>query len=124
MMYTYFNTVTSGTTPAPTLGDGTRSIVVRKIIIGNPVSGATFTLFNIFNALSNNTTQIAFNLTLPTFSTTNTNAVFPIVIDFRASSGVGGGSIEEDGLNFQSGGSVALSTTLQVTILWDYAEGN
>lgn len=121
MMYTYFNTTTSGTTPASVIGDGVRSIVVRKIIVGNPLAG-TLTLFNIGNALANNTTQIAFLLTFPTFSTTNVNSQFPVQIDLRSNEAAGG-SVGEDGLVFQSGGCISISAAMQVTVLWDYAEG-
>jgi len=122
MQTTYFNTVTSGTTPAPQLNTDGRAIVVRKILIGNPTSGGTVTLFNIGNALSNNTTQIAVNITYPSFSTTNINDG-PDMYDFRAQNS-GSGSTEEDGVPCSSGGSVAISGTMQVTVFWDYAEGN
>ena len=125
MNFTYFNTATSSTTPAPAFNQGQAgNIVIRKIIVGNPVSGGTLIVFNDGNALSNNTTNIAFNLTLPTFSTTNINSAVPLVIDFRGSSEAGGGSVEADGLQLTGGGSMAISTTMQVTVLWDLAEGN
>lgn len=122
MQSTYFNTATSGTTPAVAINaaNPTAPIVVRKIIIGNPTGSATLVLFNIGNALSNNTTQIAYNKTFPA----TLSNVPETVIDFRASSQAGGGSAEEDGLFCQTGGSLAISTGLQVTVLWDSPEGN
>lgn len=125
MQTTYFNTTTSGTTPAPVIGDssGTRPVVIRKIIIGNPISSGNLTIFNIGNALSNNTTQIAAKITYPAFSTTNLNDG-PDVYDFRASSGSGGGSVESDGLICSTGGCIVIDQTMQVTVFWDYAEGN
>ena len=72
MYSTYVNSTTSGTTPATVINTDARTIVVKKILVGAPASAATLTLFNINNALANNTTQIAFGLTYPTFSTTST----------------------------------------------------
>lgn len=122
MQSTYFNTTTSSTTPAPTLNGGNGPIVIRKIIIGNPVSAGNLTLFNIGNALSNNTTQIALKSTFPSFSTTNINENFPVVIDLRSSSAQGG-SVENDGLQCPQGASLVIDQTMQVTVLWDIAEG-
>lgn len=124
MQSTYITTTSAGTTPAQAIsGDATRAIVVRKILVGLPVSAATLTVFNIGNALSNNTTQIAFGMTMPTFAASAVNPGM-YTIDFRASSGAGGGSVEEDGLICQTGGSLAISSNMQITVLWDYAEGN
>ena len=125
MQVSYFNSITSGTTPAPTIGDASqsRSIVIRKILIGNPASGGILTLFNIGNALSNNTTQIIAQITYPSFSTSAINDG-PNVYDFRASSDSGGGSVEEDGIPCATGASIVLSAAMQVTVFWDYAEGN
>jgi hypothetical protein len=121
MQYTYVNTTTSGTTPATVINSQGGSIVVRKLIIGNPLAG-TITLFNEGNALANNTTNIASLITLPTFSTTNINGTFPIVVDYRTATGEGG-STEADGLTLVSGGTVSISAQVQLTILWDYSQG-
>lgn len=121
MQTLYVNTTTSGTTPATVINSDGRAIVVRKIFVGAPASGATLTLFNENNALANNTTQIAFGLTYPTFSSTNPNSV-PTVVDFRAVSGQGG-STEDDGIFCPAGGSISISSAMQVSVLWDYAQG-
>lgn len=121
MQTTYVNTTTSGTTPATVLNTDGRAIVIRKLIVGNPVSGGNIVLFNENNALSNNTTQIAVKLTYPSFSTTNINDG-PDVYDFRTNAAQGG-SVEADGIFCQTGGSLAIDQTMQVTVFWDYAQG-
>ncbi len=121
MQATFFNTTTSSTTPAPTLNGGNGPIVIRKIIVGNPVTAGNLTVFSTGNALSNNTTNIALKLTYPSFSTTNINDG-PDVYDFRASSSQGG-SVESDGLQFPQGASLVIDQTMQVTVLWDISEG-
>ena len=67
--------------------------------------------------MANDTTTIAFKLTLPTFSTTNVNSVQPLVIDFCV---LGNAGTAEDGLALGNGGSIVLDQTMQVTALWDY----
>lgn len=121
MQSTYFNTATSGTTPAPQINTDSRPIVIRKILVGNPVTAGNITIFNIGNALSNNTTQIAAKVTYPSFSTTNINDG-PDFYDFRTSSSQGG-SIGDDGLFCASGGCIVIDQAMQVTVFWDYAEG-
>lgn len=79
-------------------------------------------MFNIGNALSNNTTQVAYKQTFPSFSATNVNGVNPVVIDFRTSSSQGG-TIGDDGLFCASGACLVIDQVMQVTVLWDYAEG-
>lgn len=118
---TYVNTTTTSTTPA-TVISSSGPVVVRKIIVGNPVSGGNVTLFSEGNALSNNTTQIAYKHTFPTFSATNTNGTTPVVVDFRGSASQGG-SVADDGIFCQSGASIAIDQTMQVTVLWDIAQG-
>lgn len=120
MQATYVNTTTTSTTPA-TVISASGPVVIRKIIVGNPVTAGNITLFNEGNALSNNTTQIAYKHTFPSFSATNTNGVTPIVVDFRSASQQGG-SVTEDGIFCQSGASIAIDQTMQVTVLWDIAE--
>ena len=121
MQFTYFNTTTSGTTPAPVINSDGRAIVIRKVLVGNPVSSGNLTIFSENNALSNNTTQIAAKITYPSFSTTNINDG-PDVYDFRTISNTGG-SVEDDGLFCQTGGSIVIDQTMQVTVFWDYAQG-
>jgi hypothetical protein len=117
MQAKYVNSTTTSTTPA-TVIDASQPVVIRKIIVGNPVSAGNITVFTEGNALSNNTTQIGYKHTFPSFSTTNVN-VTPVVIDFRANST--GGSAD-DGLFCQTGASIAIDQTMQLTVFWDYAQ--
>lgn len=117
MQTTYLNATTSGTTPATVL-QATGPIVIRKILVGNPVNSGNITLFNEGNALSNNTTQIAFKNTY----TSSVSETSVRMFDFRASSSQGG-SIETDGIFCQNGASIAIDQTMQVTVLWDVSEG-
>lgn len=121
--YTNTSTALTGANTAQNINTDSRSIVVRKIIVGNPVSGGNIVLFNAPSQVANATTTIAYKHTFPTFSTTNTNGVTPVVVDFRAAS-TGAGSAEEDGIICANGGAIATDQTMQVTVLWDYAEGN
>lgn len=120
MQTTYVNATTTGTTPA-TVISSTGPVVIRKILVGNPVTAGNIVLFNIGNALSNNTTQIATKITFPSFSTTNINSG-PTMYDFRAVAATGG-STEDDGIFCQSGASIAIDQTMQVTVFWDVAQG-
>lgn len=86
------------------------------------MSAGNLTIFNIGNALSNNTTQVAAKISYPSFSTTNLNDG-PDIYDFRSASD-SGGSTEADGLQCASGSSIVIDQTMQVTIFWDYTEGN
>jgi hypothetical protein len=118
MNFVYLNTTTSGTTPASQLNTDGRAIVLKKLIIGNPVTAGNLTVHYTNVALANDTTTIAFKMTLPTFSTTNVNNTQPIVIDFTTGLNAGVG---ENGLSLSNGGSVVLDQAMQVTALFDYA---
>ena len=120
MQYSYLNTAQTGAVPATVLNPGGQAIVIRKILIGNPVASGTITLFNNGNALANNTTSIAYQ---KTFQGSFTSIQPETVIDFRAATNVGD-STEEDGLTLTAGGTIAISQTMQVTVMWDLAEGN
>ena len=122
MVVSYFNSTTSGTTPASVINTDGRSIVIRKILVGNPVSSGNLTIHNTNNALAQDTTTIAMKLTYPAFSTTNVNDG-PDTYDFRCANG-GSGSTEADGLVLGMGGSLVMDQTMQVTVFWDYTEGN
>ena len=115
MQFVYLNTTTSSTTPASVVS--TQSMVLKKLIIGNPVTAGNLTVHNTGNALANDTTTIAFKLTLPTFSTTNVNQTQPLVVDFCT---LGNAGVAEDGLSCASGCSIVIDQTMQVTALWDY----
>lgn len=118
MQFTYVNTTTTGTTPATVL-NATSPIVIRKILVGNPVVSGNITVFNEGNALSNNTTQIAYKKTFPaSFS----NIQPETQIDFRSTSSQGG-STADDGIFCQAGASIAIDQTMQVTVMWDVAQG-
>ena len=118
MNFTYLNTTTSSTTPASQINTDGRAIVLKKLIIGNPVTAGNLTVHYTNVALANDTTTIAFKLTLPTFSTTNTNTAQPVVVDFCT---LGNAGVGEDGLSLANGGSIVLDQTMQVTALWDYS---
>lgn len=118
MQFTFVNTATTGTTPA-TVINASSPIVIRKILVGNPVTSGNITVFTEGNALSNNTTQIGYKKTFPA---SFTNIQPETQIDFRGSSSQGG-SISDDGLFCQVGASIAIDQTMQVTVLWDVAEG-
>lgn len=118
MQTTYVNATTSGTTPATVIA-ANGPVVIRKILIGNPVASGNITIFNEGNALANNTTQIAYKKTYPASFT----SIQPeTVVDFRGSSSQGG-SISDDGIFCQTGAGITIDQTMQVTVLWDIAEG-
>ena len=121
MQSTYLNAITSGTTPASQVNTDGRSIVIRKILVGNPVSSGNITIHNNNVALANDTTTINAKITLPSFSTTNINTG-PLTFDFRTASP--NGSTEADGLQCSLGSSIVIDQTMQVTVFWDYTEGN
>jgi hypothetical protein len=119
MKFTYLNTaqVTPATATAIDAQAGANdNRVLKKILVGNPVSGGNIVIFNLNNAVFGATTNIAYKHTFPTFSATNTNGVTPIVIDFT---GAGGPAKGTNGLILQGGGSVTTDQTMQVTLLWD-----
>ena len=122
MVVSYFNSTTSGTTPASVINTDGRSIVIRKILVGNPVSSGNLTIHYTNNALAQDTTTIAAKITYPAFSTTNVNDG-PDTYDFRCANS-GSGSTEADGLVLGMGGSLVMDQTMQVTVFWDYTEGN
>lgn len=68
-------------------------------------------------ALANDTTTIAFKMTLPSFSTTNINPSQPLSVDFTT---YGDSGVNEEGLMLANGGSVVLDAAMQVTAMWDY----
>jgi hypothetical protein len=119
MRFTYFNTAQTSPASAQALDpqNGTdEDRVLRKIIVGAPVSAGTIIVYNTNNAVFNATTNIAYKHTFPTFSTTNTNGVSPVVIDFTAAGGKPGGT---NGLLLQNGGSFTTDQAMQVSFLWD-----
>lgn len=118
MQFTYLNSTTTGTTPA-TVINASAPIVIRKILVGNPVVSGNIILFNEGNALANNTTQIAYKKTYPA---SFTNIQPETMIDFRSTSSQGG-STADDGIFCQVGASISIDQTMQVTVMWDVAEG-
>lgn len=122
MKATYFNTSTSGTTPASVIDpqvQADENRVIKKIIVGKPTAGATLTLFSSNNALSNNTTNVVFSYTYPGSFGAGTPASDQF--DFSPNS-LGQQSAGNDGLTLGGGGCMAISSAMQVTVLWDYAE--
>lgn len=118
MQSLYVNTTVTGSNPATVIA-ANGPVVIRKILIGNPVASGNITLFTEGNALANNTTQIGYKKTYPaSFS----NIQPETVIDFRGSASQGG-SISDDGLFCQTGAGIVIDQAMQVTVLWDVAEG-
>jgi hypothetical protein len=90
--------------------DAQRDVVVHKLIVGTPVSAGNVWLRTITNPISASTANIAFKMTLPTFSTTNVNpGVF--VVDFGPA-----------GLPLNQGGNLEIDQTMNVTVIWDYLD--
>lgn len=118
MQSTYFNTTTSSTTPAPLIS-ATGPIVIKKILIGNPVANGNITLFTEGNALSNNTTQIGYK---KTYQSSFSSVQPETAIDFRSTASQGG-TTGDDGLFCQSGAGLVIDQAMQVTVLWDVAQG-
>lgn len=116
MRVTYVDSAITSTTPATALdalAGADEDRILYKIIVGKPVAAATITVFNMSNALANNTTNIAFKYTFPTFG-----AGTPASDQIIFSTG-GGRDVRRDGLNLPQGGSVATSSAMQVSFLWD-----
>lgn len=99
------NTSTNGVSFAGTEDD----VRVYKLIIGTPVNAGNVWLYNITNPVASATTNIAFKITLPTFSTTNINPGF-YVIDFGPY-----------GLPLAEGGALVIDQTMNVTVVWELA---
>lgn len=118
MQSTYVNTTTTSTTPA-TVIQASGPVTIRKILIGNPLTNGNITVFLEGNALSNNTTNIGYK---KTYASSFSSIQPETVIDFRAASSQGG-STSDDGLFCQTGASIAIDQTMQVTVMWDVAEG-
>lgn len=119
--YTNTSTAINGTNVAQQINTDGRAVVIRKILIGNPVASGNIVIFTENNAVANNTTQIGYK---KTYQASFTNIQPETVIDFRASAMSGGGSIENDGIFCPAGASIVTDQTMQVTVLYDYAEGN
>lgn len=118
MQSLYVNATVSGSNPATVIA-ANGPVIIRKIIVGNPVTSGNITLFLEGNALANNTTNIGYKKTYPA---SFTNIQPETVIDFRGSSSQGG-SVGTDGIFCQTGASIVIDQTMQVTVLWDVAEG-
>lgn len=102
------NTSTNGVA----LGAAGDDVRVFKLIIGTPVSAGSVWLYDITNPLNASTANIAFKMTLPTFSTTNINpGVY--VLDFGPY-----------GLPCDQGGNLIIDQTMNVTVVWDNADNS
>ena len=118
MQYTYVNATTTSTTPATVIA-ASGPVVIRKILIGNPVALGNITLFYEGNALANNTTQIAYK---KTYQSSLSSIQPETQVDLRSTSSQGG-STGDDGIFCQNGASISIDQTMQVTVLWDVAQG-
>lgn len=109
-MQVTFARVANNTTNGVALStDGERDIVVHQIIVGLPVSAGIVRLYTITNAVNGSTTNLAYQHTFPTFSTTNINQT-PTVIDFP------------NGLPLNQGGNLQVVEDMQVTVVWNYLD--
>lgn len=100
------NTSTNGTA----IGSAGQEVVVKKLIIGTPVSAGNIVLSQITNPVNGASTNIAAKITLPTFSTTNINpGVY--ILDFGP-----------EGLPLNQGGNVTIDQTMNVSVVWDLAD--
>lgn len=97
------NTATNGVA----LGGAEDDVRVFKLLIGLPVNAGNVFIYSISNPVNGATTNIAAKITLPTFSTTNTNPGL-YVVDFGT-----------EGLSLGQGGNVIIDQTMNVTVLWD-----
>lgn len=103
MRYTF---VDADNTNGTALGVDNEDITVWKLIIGSPTSGEIIRLYNIQNPVNAATTNLAVEINLPTFSTTNINpGVY--VIDF----GPGG-------LRLNEGGAIQVDAAVAATVVW------
>ena len=101
--YTFVN---AGNTNGTALGVDNQDITVWQIIVGQPTSGEIVRLYNIQNPVDAATTNLAFQFTMPTFSTTNINpGVY--VIDFGP-----------NGLRLGEGGAVQIDAAIGLTVVW------
>lgn len=100
------NTATNGTA----IGSAEQDVVVKKLIIGSPVSAGNIWLYKITNPLNASTANIAAKITLPTFSTTNINPGL-YVLDFGP-----------EGLPLNQGGNLIIDQTMNVSVVWDLAD--
>ena len=103
--YTFVR-LANNTTNGIALGVDNQDINVHKIIVGAPVGGGIVRLYDISNPVNNSTTNMAFMLTFPTFSTTNINNG-PYTFDFG-----------EDGIRLGEGGNIMADGDMQVTVVW------
>lgn len=102
------NTATNGTV----IDAGGADVRVFKLIVGAPVSAGNIYLYNITNPLNGSTANIGSKITLPTFSTTNVNpGVY--VLDFGPY-----------GLPLPQGGNIVIDQTMQITVVWGYADNS
>ena len=98
------NTATNGVA----LGASGQDVLVKKVIVGAPVSAGNIILYNKSVAYSGDTSNIGVKVTLPTFSTTNINPGL-YVLDF-------GGGLRLDG------GLLMIDQSMQVTVVWETSE--
>ena len=107
MITTYVSGANS-TTGGVALGTSGQNIEVVKLVVGNPVTSANIWLYDETNVGNvTNTTGLKAKLTLPG---TLATGQLPFTIDLTDADG--------HGLLLNSGGSVAIDQTLQLTVIW------
>ena len=111
MFTTYLNTANSSTGGAALDTTG-KNVVIKRLIIGNPVTSANIWLYDENNVGNvTNTTGLKAKLTLPASFATGQ---LPFTIALDTSYGAG--------LLLAMGGSVAIDQAIQLTVVWDYAQ--
>src|SRR5258708_8022288 len=89
-------------------------VEVVKLIVGNPTTSSNIYLYDENNVGNvTNTTGLAAKLTIPASLATGQ---LPFVIDLTDANG--------HGITLGMGGTVAIDASLQLTVVWDYAQQN
>lgn len=108
MRFTYLaaaNDSTNGTA----LGAAGEDVVIKKLIIGQPVASANILIYNKAVAFGGDTADIAVKYTLPGTLTASYEFPYDREIDFG-----------EEGLQVD-GGNVTIDQNLQLTVVWEKA---
>ena len=101
------NTSTGGTA----IGKAGTAVEIFKILIGTPVDGDIVYLFDITNPGGTTNTNLAFKLTQATHAA---GEEWVREVDFTNGHG--------EGLVLGNGANLMINGTMDVTVLWDYAQ--
>jgi len=108
-----------------TFGSSGQDVVIKKMIVGNPVNSGNIALYNITNPQpsfsANNDAQLAFKYTYTSSVSESSLRVF----DFTsAPNSQGGESSNVNGLILNSGGNLMIDQNMQITVIWDFIESS